>query len=214
MESKELLDSHQRVATRRRRRLTLWGAFALLGIMLGAVWAAGFASVDGQAGTTQGSDPVALEPGTDSSSTLAGAVTGSGTFDIDWKGRKGAVADQNLFEVDLSGKTGTYFLEVAQTEDLDNAGWTTLQLGLRSVAKASGSCADSDMNSSGTDKALVVETTDASVTFNGLAGGSKYCVGLPDGADDANGTFLRRKNASPSTPSAYPKLQAVLSQSS
>jgi hypothetical protein len=60
---------------------------------------------------------------------------------------------------------------------------------------------------------MAFEDQDAGVYWNGLAGGSVYCIGLnaSDGQDSA-GTFLRR--AAESGPTTYPTFVATVDRAS
>jgi hypothetical protein len=212
----------QTTAARRRRRLAIWSVFAALGISMGVVWATGFGSVTSQAGAgSSGSTPLVHSPGVNSASDLSSTVTARATpFDVTWDGLWGSTVDTNFFQVDLGSLSGNYNVAVLLTNgtSMQSSGWTSLQLKLGYVAKASGStCADSDFSGAlTTPRVMTFDNADTGVYWNGLAGGSVYCVGMkawtPPSADgytlDPNDTFVRR--ATTSDPTHYPELVATV----
>src|SRR3954471_9381830 len=137
------------IAARRRRRIAIWSVFAALGISMGVVWATGFASVTSQNGAgSTGQTSLAHSGGVNSASDLTNVVTARATpFDVTWSGLWGSTVDTNFFTVDLGSLSGNYNVAMLLTNggDMASAGWTSLQLKVGYVAKASGStCADAD----------------------------------------------------------------------
>jgi hypothetical protein len=189
---------------------------------MGVVWATGFASVTSQAGAgSTGSSALAHSGGVNSASDLNTLVTGRGTpFDVTWNGLWGATADTNFFTVDLGSATGNYNVAMLLTNggDMANAGWTSLQLKVGYVAKAAGStCDDTDMSGAlSSPHVMTFDTADTGAYWNGVAGGSVYCIGMkawtPPSSDgftpDPTDTFIRR--ATTSDPSHYPEFMATV----
>jgi hypothetical protein len=203
-------------ARKARRRLGVWLGFAAVGIATGAVWATGFASIGGATGTN-GSSPMRTpsNPGAHVPD-LQGAVTAGSPLTVNWSGRWGSTADTNFFTVDLSGKPNTQTFNVAflLTNDLSGDGWTSLQLELEAVTRASGACVPADFNGTNLPRVMAFDALDAGVYWNGLAGGSIYCIGLDasNGMDTA-GTFLRR-DSDTSGPAEYPTFVATVDRAS
>ena len=203
-------------AGRNRRRLTAWLSFAALGILTGAVWATGFASIGGATGTN-GSSPI-VSPSDPAAQTAAlqGAATAGSPLTVNWSGRWGSTASTNFFTVDLSGEPGsqTYNVAFLLTNDVSNAGWTSLQLELENVTTAVGPCDPAAFDGTNQPRVMAFDTQDAGVYWNGLAGGSIYCIGI-DASDgqDTDGTFLRRASDS-SGPTTYPTFVATVDRAS
>src|SRR3954465_11078380 len=151
-----------------RRRLSIWLGFAALGIATGAVWATGFASIGGATGTN-GSSPI-LAPSAPGAHApdLQGAVTAGSPLTVDWAGRWGSNVSTNFFTVDLSGKPGTQTFNVAflLTNDISAAGWTTLQLKLEAVSRASGACDPADYDGTNLPRVMAFDAQDAGVYWN------------------------------------------------
>ena len=188
---------------RNRRRLAAWLGFAAVGIATGAVWATGFASIGGATGTDAASPIVApSEPG-DQAADLAGAVTPGSALTVNWDGRWGSNADTNFFTVDLSAKPNTRDVQhrdVLLTNDISNAGWSSLQLKVEAVDRATGACVAADFDGTNRPEVMAFDAQDAGVYWNGLPGGDIYCIGVnaSDGQDSA-GTFLRRADEADTT---------------
>jgi hypothetical protein len=203
-------------ARKARRRLGVWLGFAAVGIATGAVWATGFASIGGATGTNGGSPMITPSAPGAHTPDLQGAVTAGSPLTVNWAGRWGSTASTNFFTVDLSGKPNTQTFNVAflLTNDLSGDGWTSLQLELEAVTRASGACDPADFNGTNQPRVMAFDALDAGVYWNGLAGGSLYCIGLnaSDG-NDTDGTFLRR--ASDTTgPDEYPAFVATVDRAS
>jgi hypothetical protein len=199
-----------------RRRLSVWLAFAVAGLATGAVWATGFASVGGTTGT-DGASPI-VQPSAPGAHTpdLNGAITPGSDLTVDWAGRWGSTANTNFFTVDLASQSVSRTFNVAMllTNDISSAGWSSLQLKLEAVDIASGSCDPAAFDGTNRPRVMAFDAKDAGAYWNGLAGGSKYCIGVAasDGTDSA-GTFLRR--ASDTTgPSTYPTFVATVDRAS
>jgi hypothetical protein len=201
---------------RNRRRLTAWLSFAAVGVATGAVWATGFASIGGATGTN-GSAPI-LTPSAPGAHApdLQGAVTAGSPLTVDWSGRWGSNADINFFTVDLSGKPGTQTFNVAflLSNDISAAGWTTLQLKLEAVSRASGACVPGDFDGTKLPRVMAFDALDAGVYWNGLAGGNVYCLGInASNGQDPAGTFLRR-DSDTTGPTTYPTFIATVDRAS
>ena len=189
---------------------------------MGVVWATGFASVGGQAGAgSTGSSALAHSGGVNSASDLNSLVTARATpFDVTWNGLWGATADTNFFTVDLGSASGNYNVAMLLTNggDMANAGWVSLQLKVGYIAKPSGStCSDTDFSGALTSPHVITfDTADTGAYWNGLAGGSVYCIGMKawtppstDGyAPDPTDSFIRR--ATTSDPTHYPEFMATV----
>ncbi len=200
---------------RNRRRLAIWLSFAAVGIATGAVWATGFASIGGATGTDGGSPILTPSAPADQPPDLAGSITAGSALTVNWDGLWGSTADTNFFTVDLSAKpnTETYNIAFLLTNDISSAGWSSLQLEVEAVDIAAGPCDPSDFDGTNRPELMAFEDQDAGVYWNGLAGGSVYCIGLnaSDGQDSA-GTFLRR--AAESGPTTYPTFVATVDRAS
>jgi hypothetical protein len=204
-------------ARKGRRRLAVWLGFAAVGIATGAVWATGFASVGGATGSNGASPMITPSAPGAHAPDLQGAITAGDPLTVDWEGRWGSTASTNFFTVDLSGEPGgqTYNVAFLLTNDLSGDGWTSLQLELEAVAIAApGPCDAGDFDGTNNPRVMAFDSLDAGVYWNGLAGGSIYCIGLnaSDG-NDTDGTFLRR--ASDTTgPDEYPAFVATVDRAS
>ena len=199
-----------------RRRLSIWLGFAALGIATGAVWATGFASVGGATGTNGSSPMVAPSAPGAHAPDLQGTVTAGSQLTVDWAGRWGSTASTNFFTVDLSGEanTRTYNVAFLLTNDISGDGWSSLQLELEAVDIATGPCDPADFDGTNRARVMAFDAQDAGVYWNGLAGGSVYCIGVnaSDG-HDTGGTFLRRASDS-SGPAEYPTFVATVDRAS
>lgn len=216
----------ERRRTRARNRLIGWGAFLLLGALLGAVYATGFATTEGEtaaeaAAAANNNSPAAKQD----SSELAGQLsTVTANLNYSWSGRWGNVASAVMYEVDLSSfsESEKFFSEVVLTNTPE--GFSDLQLQLRIAEAAGASCATSDLTgtASTNDRVMIFDTADAQVTFSGLAGattgllgGSKYCIGIVEysgSGKDTGGTFIRKAKAGAEFEGAYPSFVATLNR--
>ena len=204
------------VVRKNRKRLGVWLAFAAVGIATGAVWATGFASIGGTTGTDAASPILAPSAPGAHTPDLQGAVAAGSSLTVDWAGRWGSTASTNFFTVDLSGKPGTQTFNVAflLTNDISGDGWTSLQLQLEAVDIASGACDPAAFDGTNRPRVMAFDAQDAGVYWNGLAGGSVYCIGVnaSDG-NDTGGTFLRRADEL-SGPAEYPTFVATVDRAS
>jgi hypothetical protein len=206
-------------ARRGRRRLAIWLTFAALGVSMGAVWATGFATL-GSANGTNGASPAltSSDPGAHTSD-LAGLVTGGSTFTVNWVGRWGDTAATRFFTVDLDSKSAAnnYNIAFLLTNDISNAGWTTLQLKVENADVGSGGTCDATVFDGTNDpKLMVFDSQDAGVYWNDLPGGTTYCVGIaaaPNPASDPTGTFLRR-DSDTTGPSVMPTFVTTVDRTS
>jgi hypothetical protein len=206
-----------KTARRGRRRLIAWLTFAALGIVMGAVWATGFASIGGAQGSTAGSPAVTSGGASDHTNALAGVVTAGSPLTVDWTGRWGSTAATNFFKVDLDSKPATQTFNAAMllTNDISTFGWESLELKLElKDVGAGGSCTPAtDFDGTQNPKVMVFDTRDAGVYWNALAGGSTYCIGLAaSNGQDTSGTFLR--SASDTPPTGYPAFTATVDRAS
>jgi hypothetical protein len=203
----------------RRRGLTAWLAFGAVGLATGAVWATGFASVGGQTGNNDPSPIVAPSAPADHAPELAGLVTADHpTFNVDWNGRWGSVADTNFFTVDLHTKaTGTFNVAFLLTNGAalsTNSGWSSLQLKLEAVDAGAGPCDASAFDGTNNPQVMAFDSNDAGVYWNGLPGGKVYCIGVAaSNGEDTAGTFIRR-DSDASDPSVYPNFIATVDRAS
>ena len=199
-----------------RRRLSIWLGVAALGIATGAVWATGFASVGGATGANGSSPMVAPSAPGAHTPDLQGTVTAGSALTVDWAGRWGSTASTNFFTVDLSSEanTRTYNVAFLLTNDISGDGWSSLQLELEAVDIATGPCDPADFDGTNRPRVMAFDAQDAGVYWNGLAGGSVYCIGVnaSDG-NDTDGTFLRRASDS-SGPAEYPTFVATVDRAS
>ena|SRR5215212_6507695 len=207
----------QRTPVRKtRRRLGIWLGFAAVGIATGAVWATGFASVGGATGANGSSPIVAPSAPGAHAPDLQGTVTAGSPLTVDWAGRWGSTANTNFFTVDLTGQANTRSFNLAMllTNDISGDGWSSLQLQVEAVDIASGACDPAAFDGTNRPRVMAFDAQDAGVYWNGLAGGSKYCIGLAasDGNDTA-GTFLRRASDS-SGPAEYPTFITTVDRAS
>jgi hypothetical protein len=210
--------NNTRPARRNRRRLTAWIAFAAVGIIMGAVWATGFASIGGAQGTVNGSPAVTSGAAADHNSDLAGTASAvSATFPVDWTGRWGSIpTDTTFFKVDLTGKTGqTFNVAMLLSNDISAGGWGTIQLNVENIQKASGTadCSTAVYTGSTQNKVMVFDSQDAGVYWNGLAGDKVYCIGVQaSNGQDTLGTFLRSGSDTP--PTIYPTFITTVDRAS
>jgi hypothetical protein len=229
----------QELAPRKRRYLRVWALIGAAGLITGAAYASGFAT-DPPAVPTDLADDVANpmlgQNGAPLSSLYSGTVAAAGSLDITtFDGVYGTLLNTKLFEIDLAkmdpyGKpyAGTFYADVYVTN------WTALgypaapewsQLNFKFLQSAAGKdCSDAAFYTAPTaTQQLSVDRVDAHVTFSGLTGGNKYCIGLAQ--EDAlsqsghtitagviDGTFITR----PDTvviPTAAPQFTAVMNRS-
>jgi hypothetical protein len=215
----------ERRRARSRRRLGLWGAFLLVGLLLGAVYATGFAEVGGKSGTLSepaafGGSPAANEDGSELSNLIA--VPGGESLTYDWAGRWGSVESQVMYEMDLTSfEAGNLFYAEVMLANVPS-GFSSLQLQLRMASAAGSSCAVSDLEAAAASdyRVMTFDTADSQVTFagmggatTGLAGNAVYCIGVvdyPGSGKDTGGTFIRKKEKGGSFTGAYPRFVASL----
>ena len=198
---------------RGRRRLATWGAFLLLGLLFGAIYATGFATSGGTSPSPAVATPNNNEPAVNAdTSALAGLIRSSNDLTYNWTGRWGEISSAVLYEVDLSSyrTTDLFFVEVVLTNV--PAGFSDLQIQYRLAAhRADGTdgCATTDLNDtnsvSSNYRVMIFDAEDAQVTFSGLdglPGADKYCIGVfdysspaPGSGKDEAGTFIRKSVA-------------------
>jgi hypothetical protein len=184
-------------------RAALWIGFAITGLLLGSVWATGFSVSNASNGADNASVRVDGTPHANANiaSPYASAMTNPEDLTVDWNGFWGVVAaDTAMYKVDLSGvAAGTYYAEVlVKSTDTD---WDSQQYKFELFEDAA-TCDAATALPQSTDPEFVeainmnVTTEDSYVSFDGLANGHVYCIGLRtiDPASDETGTFLRRPN--------------------
>lgn len=216
-------DSHL-TSRRRSRRARWWAGFGLAGVLMGTVYASGYATSDSTVdGTNAGASNVFGTPANapQSASPYQGTLTNPSDLAVTFNGLWGVIAaDHVVFEVNLSSYSGqTFYVDILVNNS--PTGWTTAQLKWLQFT-----CPDTDVSGSGANdltsadfdtqyavaasntagqpKLMNVTTTDSHVSFPSLAGGSRYCFGIKDmaQADDDTGTILVRPQLSvaPTTP--------------
>jgi hypothetical protein len=190
------------VTGRRRKRSTiLWFAFLAIGLLMGAVWATGFAVST----SANGADNNAVDvPGTDnvadaSASPYAGLVTSPENLTVAWDGLWGVIGqDVAMYEVDLSGEAAldNFYIEVYADPIADD--WSVQQYAFHRFDNPATCGAATDLTALVPDEShtMAVTDEDAFVSFDSLPGGAVYCIGIEAiaQADDETGTFLRRPN--------------------
>ena len=188
-----------KTARRKRRRTVTWAMFGLVGLAMGAVWAAGFATSTATTDNATNTSTATVIPNSATpqlSSKFVGTAIAKDALALSFNGTWGIVPFTTMFEVNLAGSataTGTYFAEVLLTDPLP-AGFTTLQLEFVIDNQA---CATIKTAGSWTQDAISimpVETQDARAVFTGLAGGSTHCIGVraESKADDPAAHYIRR----------------------
>lgn len=200
----------QALAERRRqksrRRAALWGAFLLLGLALGTIYATGFAETGGTNATP--TDPTANtnSPGDDEDDSALDLGQPNANITYNWAGRWGSVSNAALYEADLTGITGDYFIGVYLTNQ--PGGFSDLQLQFRIADVGLGGTCDGTAIDNATDtddhRVMIFDNNDAQITFSGmngapggLPGNTIYCVGVANytgNGKDTGGTFIRRSN--------------------
>lgn len=216
--------------SRARRRLAFWGAFLLVGLLLGTVYATGFAEVGGESGSLNEAASFGNEPaGGEEAPELANliSVPGGENLTYDWYGHWGRVESKVMYELNLTSFTAAdaFYSEVMLANE--PSGFSALQLQIR-VAKASGgSCAVSDLEGTAASnyRVMTFDSADAQVTFagmggatTGLPGGARYCIGVVDYAGpppsgrDTEGTFIRKAGWGGGFSGAYPRFVASLNR--
>jgi hypothetical protein len=192
-----------------------WMIFGLVGLMMGITWAAGIATSNASIDTAGASQAAAIfgtASASGETSQYDGLVTADTALEIGLNGRWGTIAaDTAMFDVDLSSKSGSYFVEVFLSDA--PSGWSAFHLELLQVDKACADAGAADWASPAASSVMVMEDVDSFVSFDSLAGGSTYCLGVQatSKANDAGGTFIRLANGA--TPTA-PGFGALLNRES
>jgi hypothetical protein len=221
--------SNTSVVRRSRRRLAIWLAFAALGISMGAVWAAGFATFGGGSSGSQTASPVVAPGSPSASEPLSGLVTSNGgTWTVTWSGAWGTTPAFWFFQVDLSSQAAGNHYNVATL--LTNGAaltaatqpWQTLQLKMELHQAAGASCAATDFDGT-LPRVFVFDSNDSGVYWNdadgdvntagGITGGKKWCVGIEAASPpyDGTGTFLRSASST-ATPNVYPSFVTTVNR--
>jgi hypothetical protein len=219
----------ERRRRRARRRFAAWGAFLLLGLLLGAIYATGFATTGGGG---SGVVPTAVtgEAGeNEDEAELKGLLTSSGSLTWSWLGRWGSVATKAMYEIDLSGKEAgeKFFAEVVLNNTPTK--FSDLQLQFRIAKPAVGkTCTEAEslalLAAAGAEdrRVMVFDAVDAQVTFSGmegattgLPGASDYCIGIVDysgAGKDTGGTFIRKSEPGATFTGEYPTFIGTLNR--
>src|SRR4051794_30617738 len=192
---------------RSRRRLAAWLAFGAIGLATGAVWASGFTSFTGLPDASPAGSP-AMTKGipADDVDPLTGKAAKEGDLTFDWTGRWGSLtSDTWTVKVDLrtfaTAKHYNVAVLLANTSDLTD--WASMQLKFERVTATGTTCDPTDFSNVSDPKVLNFNNQDAGVYWNGLQGGSVYCIGVKAASgDDPLGTFLR--SADDSAPTHFP----------
>jgi hypothetical protein len=207
---------------RTRRRLAALAGMLALGLALGTVYATGFATTGGTTGSTQGASPINMDPGTNQdSSGLNGLISNgcagcSANLTYNWNGRNGSLSSAVMYEVNLTGEppANNYYVSVYLTNT--PGGFSDLQIQMRIATDgADNACTTADLTNTatvgtgtGNYRNFIFDTNDTQVTWQGwvssgntagaggLDGGERYCVGVPSGGGNPNGTLIRRQTAS------------------
>lgn len=220
-----------RLANRRRqrsrRRLFGLGAFLLLGLALGNIYATGFATSGGATGATGEASPNYLDPGNkQDTSGLNGLITSSGDLSWSWQGQWGSVASQAMYTVDLDTEPAEddFFVGVYLTNV--PTGFSDLQLQMR-IAEVGegGTCSGTVMDEVANEndfRVFVFDAADAQVTFSGmngvetgLPGKTTYCVGISNyegSGKDESGTFIRKASKGGKFNGIYPTFVSTLNR--
>ena len=204
------------VETRRRRTMT-WLAFGLVGMLMGVIWAVGYATsnaVVDTAGATAAPAVFGTPPADSPTSEYDGLITSNTPLTIGFVGTWGKIdANTPMFDVDLTAQTsGTYFVDVLLTNN--PGGWSVLQLEFLRLDLACSAATAVDWASPAASSVMVIENEDAYATFSGLAAASEHCIGVQATlkANDPAGTFIRRP--SPTSSPTAPSFAATLNRSS
>jgi hypothetical protein len=203
-----------RTARRKRRRTFAWAIFGLVGVAIGAVWAAGLATSETQPGTETAAPNVVGSTNPFPASRFDGLVTTNSNLTIGFSGLWGVVAaDTPMFNFDATTLAdGTYFATVYL--NATPAGWEQIQIKFLIVPKSCTTAVAGDWTTAAGGTAnqnysvVALDVADAKATFNNLAvagGDDQFCIGVQNiaKANDTAGTFLRRPSASvtPTMPS-------------
>jgi hypothetical protein len=219
----------ERRRRRARRRFAAWGAFLLLGLALGAVYATGFATTGGTTGSTANASANTNTPaGNEDTNALNPLVSSGGDLSWSWAGRWGSVASKAMYTADLDtlSASNNYYVGVYLTNS--PSGFSDLQLQLRIAdVGTGGTCNAAAIDGvSDTDdyRVMLFDSQDAEVTFSGmngatsgLPGGSTYCIGISNYANsgkDTGGTFIRKSATGGTFSGTYPTFIATLNRMS
>ena len=214
---------------RNRRRLALWLGFAVLGIAMGAVWAAGFATFGGGSSAAPTASPVVAPGSPTTSEPLSGHVTANpSTWTVTWSGAWGSTPAFSFFQVDLSGFPASNHYNIATLltngDALTSASapWQTLQLKLELHQAAGASCAASDFDGTlprvfafnSNDSGVYWNDSDGDIATAGhITGGHIWCVGVEAASPpyDGSGTFLRSASSTV-PPNVYPSFVTTVNR--
>ncbi len=169
-----------------RRRLTFWAMFGTVGLIMGAAYATGFASTTNTDATNTTTGTPTLGSPSGANPNLYGGLVTPHALSYTFDGYYGTFVKTDMFTVDLTVPDGqghtplageTYYVDVVI------ANWTQLQPDWDTVDmnfKIMDCTASSPATyaSASATQMLNVDRVDAHVTFSGLAGAKKYCIGL------------------------------------
>jgi hypothetical protein len=179
-----------------RRRNLIWALFGVVGLIMGAAYATGFASTSNTIADANAGEATQLlgKPAAANPSQYANMVSSSaapaGPLAIGFDGNYGTIASPTImFVVDLTKNdpygnalAGTYYSDIVLTNwaalglDVGGSGppkWDTLEFKFEQVT-----CTTPNWTTPVGSAQMHVDRVDAHVTFTGLAAGAKYCFGL------------------------------------
>ena len=174
-----------------RRRLTFWAMFGTVGLIMGAAYATGFVATSNTTTQTATGTATLGSPSLASPNLYGGLVSAPNPLAIGFDGYYGTVPETDMFVVDLTTADAqghvplageTYYADVVVANWTALTAWDTIDLNFKVMdctASTPGSFATASAN-----HVLNLDRVDAHVTFSGLAGAKKYCIGV----DLANAT--------------------------
>lgn len=205
----QAVDPHALAERRRRRgrrRLAVWGAFLLFGLLLGTIYATGFTTITGSGITGATATPLTADPGATQTALLTPNIVRHETnLAWTWTGRWGSIATADMYELNLTGNdpvdknefeaSDKFYSEIVLVKP--PAGFSDLQIQFRiaklvnplteTCAVAGAGKAALESTASANKRVMYFDTADTQVTFSsidgaaetvGLPGGARYCVGL------------------------------------
>ncbi len=181
-----------------KRRATLWAVFGVVGVVMGAAFATGFAQTSNTSSDANKGDATQLvgTPSKANASQFAGYVTApTDALALTYDGNYGLIpADTVLFDINIpandpyghayGGSARFYsdvilsnWTELGMDPTSGTAQWDTLEFQWKIETCSGGTVADDFAAASSTPQ-MHVDRVDAHVTFSGLTAGTEYCVGL------------------------------------
>jgi len=168
-----------------RRRLTFWAMFGTVGLIMGAAYATGFVATSNTTTQTATGTATLGSPSLASPNLYGGLVSAPNPLAIGFDGYYGTVPETDMFVVDLTTADAqghvplageTYYADVVVANWTALTAWDTIDLNFKVMdctASTPGSFATASAN-----HVLNLDRVDAHVTFSGLAGAKKYCIGV------------------------------------